>query len=135
MFIILREDLIIQKDKNRQDNYNRDGYRRRISRSNFNSFSRPLSSDRIDSNIDESENNYDESESFDPDLIPVTNLEDISKLNDENKKCVICLEEFENNNLINTLPCAHIFHSECLKKWIPNNPNCPTCRLDLRSHY
>ena len=126
----------------RTNNWNNWGRDRRISPRFSPRFrhsnSPPIFSDSSSSEndfIDENENNINESESFNSDLIPATNLEDITKLNDESKKCVICLEEFENNNLINTLPCAHIFHSECLKKWVSNKPSCPTCRLNLRDYY
>ncbi|KAG5678452.1 hypothetical protein PVAND_008124 [Polypedilum vanderplanki] len=29
--------------------------------------------------------------------------------------------------------CGHLFHSECILKWIERSPNCPECRVDIRS--
>ena len=50
--------------------------------------------------------------------LPVNKIEDISKLNDENKRCVICLEDFQNNDKSIYLPCFHLFHEKCLTDWI-----------------
>ena len=46
-------------------------------------------------------------------------------------ECPICLESFVVNDSIITLSCRHVFHSECLHEWLPNNLSCPVCRLDL----
>ncbi|VDD78068.1 unnamed protein product [Mesocestoides corti] len=32
--------------------------------------------------------------------------------------CSICLEKYKVNEEINTLPCAHTFHSPCLATWL-----------------
>jgi len=29
------------------------------------------------------------------------------------------------------LPCSHIFHHSCLRSWLENHHNCPTCRYSL----
>ena len=71
---------------------------------------------------------------FNADNIPDIKLEDVTELNDENKICLICLEEYANNDIIKKLPCNHIFHSECLKIWLSIKPSCPTCRNDLRQN-
>ena len=31
------------------------------------------------------------------------------------------------------LPCDHLFHDDCLDKWVQNNFRCPLCNEDLRS--
>jgi len=45
--------------------------------------------------------------------------------------CTICLEQFvEEQSMINITPCHHIFHKECLHKWLCDNlehPKCPNC--------
>ncbi|KER27317.1 hypothetical protein T265_05639 [Opisthorchis viverrini] len=33
-------------------------------------------------------------------------------------RCSICLEEFEENDQIVTLPCFHVYHKECVRKWL-----------------
>jgi len=30
-----------------------------------------------------------------------------------------------------SLPCSHMFHTTCLRKWLLVSMNCPTCRLSL----
>lgn len=47
-------------------------------------------------------------------------------------KCSICFEEFiDGKSQISITPCEHIFHSDCIKKWIEADgltPYCPNCK-------
>jgi hypothetical protein len=43
-------------------------------------------------------------------------------------KCYICLYHFQNNEIIQTLPCIHQFHSDCVLPWFRISFSCPTCR-------
>jgi len=44
-------------------------------------------------------------------------------------KCNICLEEIDTIKLHRELPCKHVFHPECVDKWLlSNNATCPMCR-------
>ena len=64
--------------------------------------------------------------------LPVTKIEDINKLNDENKKCVICLEDFKNYDKSIYLPCFHLFHEKCITDWINMRKGfCPVCRSKI----
>ncbi|KAI3853093.1 hypothetical protein MKX03_023900 [Papaver bracteatum] len=48
--------------------------------------------------------------------------------------CVICLDEFKKGNKVIRFPCEHLFHSECIIKWInKSQPDtvCPTCMEEL----
>ena len=58
-------------------------------------------------------------------------LEDINKLEDGNKRCMICLEDFQSKEKVTALPCIHFFHPKCIKKWIENKNECPVCKLEL----
>ena len=61
--------------------------------------------------------------------LPMTIIGDINKLNDENKRCIICLEDFKNDDKIIYLPCFHLFHEKCITDWINMNKGfCPLCR-------
>ena len=46
-------------------------------------------------------------------------------------KCTICLEAFENRRLCVELPCGHRFHSRCATKWLRRKCTCPICRFEL----
>jgi hypothetical protein len=56
---------------------------------------------------------------------------DLSKLDDDNKNCVICLQDFQNGEKATFLPCFHIFHTECIKNWLQNENTCPICKFKL----
>jgi hypothetical protein len=51
------------------------------------------------------------------------------ELND-NKLCAICHSQDESKNF-STLPCSHLFHSDCIIEWfrlVESNGECPVCR-------
>jgi hypothetical protein len=77
----------------------------------------PININRLDQNILNS--------------LPETEVKDASKLDSDNKNCVICLEDFKDNDLIICLPCIHVFHSDCIKSWFNNHNSCPTCKYSL----
>ena len=61
------------------------------------------------------------------------NLENIKyeKLNDINE-CLICIENFEEDEDIIKIKCNHIFHKDCIRKWLCNESNkCPICRIEI----
>ena len=45
-------------------------------------------------------------------------------------KCIICYSDFIDNNEI-SLPCGHVFHSDCILTWIEQKMNCPICKIKL----
>ena len=49
-----------------------------------------------------------------------------------NIACPTCLEIFTSKCDISTIRCGHVFHSECLKKWLERNNSCPQCRKSCR---
>ncbi|MFS7974423.1 putative transcription factor C2H2 family [Helianthus anomalus] len=46
---------------------------------------------------------------------------------DDDKICVICLEEYQEEDMIGTLVCKHIYHDECIKKWLKVKGRCSIC--------
>ena len=38
-------------------------------------------------------------------------IEDVSKLEEGNKRCTICLEDFQSKEKVTALPCIHLFHT------------------------
>ena len=65
---------------------------------------------------------------------PTSKIKDINKLTEDKKKCTICLEEYKNNDDSIILPCIHIFHAECIKKWMKSHKTCPICKLKINSN-
>jgi hypothetical protein len=46
--------------------------------------------------------------------------------------CSICLDEFISRDSVRQLPCKHIFHEDCVGKWlVERSSTCPLCKLDL----
>ena len=43
--------------------------------------------------------------------------------------CPICLEKFEGDS--EALLCGHVFHVQCLRRWLHTSPTCPICRLSV----
>eukprot|EP00397_Hematodinium_sp_SG-2012_P049457 GEMP01057043.1.p1 GENE.GEMP01057043.1~~GEMP01057043.1.p1 ORF type:complete len:244 (+),score=68.19 GEMP01057043.1:205-936(+) len=46
-------------------------------------------------------------------------------------QCRICLEHFALSDQVKTLPCFHLFHSNCVDRWLRVNERCPVCRTNL----
>ncbi|CAA0823983.1 RING-H2 finger protein ATL1 [Striga hermonthica] len=44
-------------------------------------------------------------------------------------KCVVCLNEFRNQETLRVLPkCGHAFHVDCIDIWLVSSSSCPLCR-------
>ncbi|XP_021391408.1 E3 ubiquitin-protein ligase RNF103 isoform X2 [Lonchura striata] len=44
-------------------------------------------------------------------------------------ECVVCLENFAKGSLLMGLPCGHVFHQNCIMKWLAGGRHCcPVCR-------
>lgn len=46
------------------------------------------------------------------------------------KSCSICMEDIYEADVA-VLPCAHIYHQACIRRWTMEHPNCPECRMPL----
>ena len=86
----------------------------------------------------EEENDYSDYSLFNNPLdeeamnnLPIIKLHDIDKLSDVKKRCVICMDDFEFNDETISLPCVHIFHSDCIKKWFKRQNTCPICKYKI----
>ncbi|KYM75329.1 E3 ubiquitin-protein ligase arkadia-C [Atta colombica] len=49
------------------------------------------------------------------------------------EKCTICLSEFEDCERVRRLPCMHLFHIDCVDRWLCTNKRCPICRVDIET--
>lgn len=46
-------------------------------------------------------------------------------------QCIICLSKLNIGDKESTLPCLHIFHYHCLKKWLYEHRCCPVCKTEI----
>ncbi len=49
----------------------------------------------------------------------------------DHQECSICLNNIK-TYYNGVLPCGHIFHTDCILKWIDRSNTCPMCRQDLK---
>ncbi|KAL1498609.1 hypothetical protein AB1Y20_013946 [Prymnesium parvum] len=65
-------------------------------------------------------------------------LEELHQRTDGDSECAICLGDMEAKEELVCLPCSnekaksHIFHSDCLARWLLTSAVCPTCRRGVR---
>ncbi|KMS98246.1 hypothetical protein BVRB_4g094470 [Beta vulgaris subsp. vulgaris] len=47
-------------------------------------------------------------------------------------ECAVCLSLFEEDETLRMLPkCKHVFHVDCVNRWLAGHTTCPICRADL----
>ncbi|XWS46541.1 hypothetical protein CRYUN_Cryun14cG0076600 [Craigia yunnanensis] len=58
-------------------------------------------------------------------------LGDIPRVSCE--RCVICLEELSLHEAMDltSIPCSHLFHENCIVKWLNTSHLCPLCRFPM----
>jgi len=42
--------------------------------------------------------------------------------------CIICLENYKQEEDISLLKCEHIFHTSCINEWFSTRDTCPSCK-------
>jgi hypothetical protein len=64
--------------------------------------------------------------------IPVTEYHYGGNISEEDAVCAICLNNYQDNEKLSTLPCQHHFHQECVGTYLKGfNRLCPICRQDI----
>eukprot|EP00930_Biecheleria_cincta_P096055 TRINITY_DN87931_c0_g1_i1.p1 TRINITY_DN87931_c0_g1~~TRINITY_DN87931_c0_g1_i1.p1 ORF type:complete len:479 (-),score=52.98 TRINITY_DN87931_c0_g1_i1:291-1727(-) len=53
-------------------------------------------------------------------------------LTDDNQRCAICLDDFQEGVELRRLWCGHSFHRVCVDTWLTDNDECPVCRETMR---
>lgn len=56
------------------------------------------------------------------------NLEELPSTDQNNDSCIICQDEYEDNDRLGILECGHEYHVDCLKKWLLVKNICPICK-------
>ncbi|XLS69217.1 hypothetical protein HN51_020240 [Arachis hypogaea] len=47
------------------------------------------------------------------------------------KRCVICQMTYRRGDQQMKLPCSHVYHCECITKWLGINKKCPVCNIEV----
>ncbi|XWS28045.1 hypothetical protein CRYUN_Cryun25bG0032100 [Craigia yunnanensis] len=58
------------------------------------------------------------------------NLEELAPIDQEPDSCIICQEDYKNQEKIGTLDCGHEYHAGCLRKWLLVKNVCPICKSE-----
>ncbi|XP_028806177.1 E3 ubiquitin-protein ligase ATL6-like [Neltuma alba] len=66
-------------------------------------------------------------------ILTYSNLKDLKLGGNAPLECAVCLIEFKHDDMLRLLPiCNHVFHPDCIKKWLASHVTCPVCRAALR---
>ena len=49
----------------------------------------------------------------------------------DNNNCIICLSDFDIGDKVTSLPCLHVFHTDCIKSWLQSKNHCPICKYEI----
>jgi hypothetical protein len=49
----------------------------------------------------------------------------------ENDECTICFDKLSVGDSALRIPCGHLFHDDCVRKWLQSSNQCPVCRYEL----
>jgi Arc/MetJ-type ribon-helix-helix transcriptional regulator len=47
------------------------------------------------------------------------------------RQCMICLGDFAVSDKLRVLPCFHLYHCDCIDKWLSRSAQCPVCKHDI----
>lgn len=50
---------------------------------------------------------------------------------DAKVQCSVCWEDFVLGENVRKLPCAHVYHENCICPWLELHGTCPICRQNL----
>ena len=64
-------------------------------------------------------------------ILPETDIGDVSKLAPEKRNCILCLIDLKTGDKATVLPCVHMFHTACIQGWLKSKNTCPICQLKL----
>jgi len=70
---------------------------------------------------------------LDPQTFAALQLIAFEKQDDEGdgERCIVCLEDYEDGEIVLQLPCSHIFHGHCATEWFKRSKICPLCRREV----
>lgn len=50
---------------------------------------------------------------------------------DKNLQCHVCMEDFQLQEVVRSLPCRHMYHGDCIVPWLELHGTCPICRQTI----
>ncbi|CAK7353522.1 unnamed protein product [Dovyalis caffra] len=62
-------------------------------------------------------------------LRTISGCEMMEEMMDAMDLCHICPQEYSYGDPVVKTPCSHIFHGNCLTRWLSKAHNCPICRF------
>ncbi|CAF0845016.1 unnamed protein product [Adineta ricciae] len=62
-------------------------------------------------------------------ILPTEVFQGAKNKNDEENKCSVCWDDFEQSQTLRRLRCFHLYHKECIDKWLKDKNQCPICRI------
>ncbi|WP_422136341.1 RING finger domain-containing protein [Endozoicomonas sp. ALD040] len=66
-----------------------------------------------------------------PNTLPADPNSPSSPYQEATGDCPICFEAFDGREVRVLEECRHMFHEDCLSKWLSENTTCPYCRHSL----
>ena len=51
--------------------------------------------------------------------------------NNNHSLCVICQDDFLANDIVRIFKCKHLFHINCIERWLCENKKCPLCKEEF----
>ncbi|PIA60934.1 hypothetical protein AQUCO_00300448v1 [Aquilegia coerulea] len=77
-------------------------------------------------------------EEVDPILVPAApsyvealKTKQYDKENSKEESCSVCYQEFLMAEDVTLMPCSHIFHNNCIGRWLEMTNTCPMCRFTM----
>lgn len=49
----------------------------------------------------------------------------------ENATCSVCLSQVEDGESVKRLRCKHVYHPQCIDRWLERSKMCPVCKRDV----
>ena len=62
--------------------------------------------------------------------LPTTHIS-IQQVQDDTK-CNVCLMDYTEGETVCQLSCSHLYHTNCITRWLTTKTTCPTCRRNLK---
>jgi len=54
-----------------------------------------------------------------------------SEIREEDRNCIICMADYEDEDEVRELKCGHYFHKDCIDTWLKRKKICPLCNQPI----